>query len=154
MITADHTSMSANPIFQTDVGIYQIPLVLINASVDKTKFNTSRVVQQIDIMPSVLDELGYDLPYFSFGHSWHDTVAVNSGAISFKGQSYQLINDSICLQFDGRQTIATYRYKQDKLCSMNLSNKIKRDFTEEKYLKAFIQQYNAALVNNKMVLTK
>ena len=147
VITADHTSISKNERYQTDAGIYSIPLLIYNPTQLKGKI-IEKTVQQIDIVPSILENLHYDLPYFAFGNTINDN---NLGySISFNGQYYQLITDKFCLQFDGEKTIAVFDMVNDEF-NNNLVNNISINYkAEEKFLKAIIQTYNHALIDNKM----
>jgi phosphoglycerol transferase MdoB-like AlkP superfamily enzyme len=150
VITADHTSVSKNELYQTDLGIYSIPFLIFDPSkiqgeiIDKT-------TQQIDIYPTILKMLHYDLPYFAFGN---DIMSSKEGfAVSFNGQFYQLITDKYCLQFDGEKTIALFDIVNDRLLKENLVNKMAFNYKkDETLLKAIIQTYNHSLIDNKMTV--
>lgn len=150
VITADHTSISKNERYQTDAGIYSIPILFFEPSNQKAEV-TESTVQQIDILPMILRQLHYDMPYFAFGNELGENG--KSYAISFNGQYYQLITDKYCLQFDGEKTIALYNMQVDLLQKHNLigSVKIKNSY-EENLIKAIIQTYNHSLIENKMTL--
>lgn len=148
VITADHTSMSKNPLYQTDVGIYSIPVLFFDPNEVEGK-EEIRTIQQIDIVPSILGKLHYDLPYFAFGNDYEESK--QHYAISFNGQYYQLITDKYCLQFDGEKTLAVYDLKSDIFLKNNIIKSI--DFRlEEQLLKAIIQTYNLTLIENKMTV--
>lgn len=150
VITGDHTSLSGNEYYQTDVGIYSIPLLIYDASEQAGKI-IEKTVQQIDILPSVLKKLHYDLPYFAFGNAIQDTGL--GYAVSFNGQYYQLITANYCIQFNGEKTIAVYDLKKDKLVKQNKINTSELNFKrEENLLKAVIQSYNRCLIENKMTV--
>jgi phosphoglycerol transferase MdoB-like AlkP superfamily enzyme len=150
VITSDHTSMSKSEKYQTDIGIYSIPLIIFEPSENKGKL-IDKTIQQIDIFPSILNKLHYNIPYFAFGQGYADNN--ESAAITFNGQYYQLITAQYCLQFDGEKTIAVYNMKEDKLLKDNLINKAKTNFKkEEELLKAIIQTYNQSLIENKMTV--
>lgn len=58
IITADHTSMHYRPEFDNEQGNYRIPLLLYHPTVKLPAVDTTTIVQQIDILPTVLDFLG------------------------------------------------------------------------------------------------
>lgn len=148
VITADHTSMSKNEKYQTDAGIYSIPLIIFNPS-EEGKNVVNKTIQQIDILPTILQNLHYDLPYFAFGNAFNEHN--ESHAVSFNGQYYQLITDKFCLQFDGEKTIAVYDLSRDKLLKHNLvDDKSIKYKKEEDLIKAIIQTYNQCLIENRM----
>lgn len=150
IITADHTSISKNELYQTDAGIYSIPLIIFDPS-ENTSETIDKTVQQIDILPTILDKLHYDLPYFAFGNAIDRSK--QGYAISFNGQYYQLITDTYCLQFDGEKTIAVFDILNDTLMRENLVNKTSINYKkEEALIKAIIQTYNYSLIENKMTV--
>lgn len=152
VITADHTSISKNERYQTDAGIYSIPLLIYNPSQSNGEI-IERTVQQIDIVPTILSQLNYDLPYFAYGNDINSSKA--GYAISFNGQYYQLITAKYCLQFDGEKTIAVFDMAKDQLMKNNLVQMARINFKkEENLLKAIIQTYNQSLIENKMTWSK
>ncbi|MFN4930067.1 MAG: LTA synthase family protein [Bacteroidota bacterium] len=148
VITADHTSMSKNPLYQTDAGIYSIPFLLFDPS-HESAYQVNNTIQQIDIVPTTLNYLHYDRPYFSFGKPFHP--AEDSYAVSFSGQFYQLISNRFCLQFDGEKTCAVFDMQNDSLLTKNIINQPGFDYSkEEKWLKAMLQTYHQCLIDNRM----
>jgi phosphoglycerol transferase MdoB-like AlkP superfamily enzyme len=149
VITADHTGPPVKSFYVKDVGVFSIPLVFFDPGA-KLQGKNKRVTQQIDIMPGVLDYLGYPGPYFSFGESPLDTSAAG-WAINYNNNNYQLITREHVLQFNGKNTTAFYKWRTDSLMDHNL---VKENLPEreqmEKKLKAFMQVYSEALRNNKM----
>jgi len=108
------------------------------------------IAQQIDIMPSILDYLNYDLPYLSFGKSILDTTN-KSVAISYLNNSYQLINDKFALHFEEDKAIGFYNYISDPLLEHNLLGQYPEEENEMILsLKAIIQQYNNRLIHNQL----
>ncbi len=148
IITADHTSLSSNPRYQTDAGIYSIPLIIFEPG--KEAQTDNRTIQQIDILPTVMDIVEYDQPYFSFGQSMYQQNR-NNFSISYNGQYYQLITDTFCLQFNGEATTAVYNRITDNELKNNIKDIKNLSVTrQENFIKAFIQTYNYCLINNKM----
>src|SRR5690606_8998342 len=62
VITSDHTSLTSNHsgTYSTSLGKYRIPLIIFKPDSDLKGVN-SRVVQQLDIVPSILDFLNINL---------------------------------------------------------------------------------------------
>jgi phosphoglycerol transferase MdoB-like AlkP superfamily enzyme len=112
----------------------------------------STFAQQIDIMPTVLNYLGYNKPYFAFGQDLFKKNTSRFG-VNYIGNSFQLINNEWVLQFDLKKTKALYNLKSDPLLKKNLVGKneiVQKSL--EKQVKAFIQQYNNCLVHNRMTV--
>ncbi|MER2999406.1 LTA synthase family protein [Pontibacter populi] len=153
VITADHAGAPRHyPEYNTDWGAFAVP-VLFYAPGDKAfKGTEQRVVQQLDIMPTVLSYLNYNKPYFSFGKNMLDTTAQDF-AVSYNAGVYQWIEGDLLLQFDGAKTIALYNYQQDIMLKQDLKDSLpeKRQQMENR-VKAFIQQYNNRMIDNKLLV--
>lgn len=151
IITADHCSpMSAIPYYQHNMGAYAIPLIYYAPGDAKLKGYNNRLTQHIDILPSVLDYLGYSDSVFAFGNSVfrHDTRPY---AINYISNSHQLVIDSDLLQTINLQPRGLYQFPLDSICNNNLLQKYMSVAQPRLHdLKAFIQIYNSALINNNM----
>lgn len=143
VITADHTNESHHPEYKNELGIFEVPIIFY-APGDSTftpAYHEDIIAQQIDIMPTVLDYLGYDLPFVSFGKSLLRTNADKSFAVNYNNGIYQLIKDDYMLQFDGKTTIGMYNFKNDRLLQHNQKGNVLQQSEMEHFLKAIIQQY-------------
>ncbi|MFT5618844.1 MAG: phosphoglycerol transferase MdoB-like AlkP superfamily enzyme [Arenicella sp.] len=144
VITADHTNQTNHKKYQTLAGATEIPIIFFEPnSTDSTKLGGLSEVnaQQMDIMPTILDYLNFDKPYFSFGKSLLDSTAKNT-VLNYRGNHYQFFMDSLVLQSDGSKTTGLYKFKTDELLKNNLVGKMpKQEEVLMMNLKAFIQQY-------------
>lgn len=149
VITADHTGISESNYYSNYIGQYQIPIIFFDPE-RKTTGIDSTLAQQIDIMPGVLDYLGYSKPYFSFGSSLFDST-LSRFNVNYINNTYQLINNNYLLEFDGQKPTALYKYKTDSLVKKNIltENPVQAESITNT-LKAYIQTYNSCLINNKM----
>ncbi|WP_025765168.1 LTA synthase family protein [Dyadobacter tibetensis] len=152
VLTADHAATFAHyPRYQTSVGNFSVPVIFF-APADSTMRGIDRqtLVQQIDILPSVLSYLHYDKPYFSFGKNVFSPPALNF-AVNYDGV-YQWFNGTYVLQFDGQKTVGLYNYRQDQLLKKNLrGTNLEVQKPMEAQIKAFIQQYNNRMLDDKLV---
>ena len=149
VITADHTSLSEHPQFQTKLGSLRIPIVFYAPSDSTISGRFQQVVQQADIMPTVLDLLGYDQPFFSLGVNAFDATAEHT-AIAFKHDQHQLYKNEKLICFDGEHTTFAFDLEKD---SLNQNNLIHSDISfsdNEHFIKAYLQNYSKALLENKM----
>ena len=154
VITADHAATFAHyPQYQTSVGNFSIP-ILFYAPGDSTMTgrDDTTLVQQIDVMPSVLSYLHYDKPYFAFGKNIFQKPPINF-AVNYDGV-YQWFNGPYILQFDGQKTVGLYNYQEDKLLKNNLKDKLPAiQGPMELQVKAFAQQYVNRMLEDKLTLT-
>lgn len=154
VITADHAATFAHfPEYQTSAGNFSIPIIFYApGDTTMTGVDSTTLVQQIDIMPSVLGYLHYDKPYFAFGKNIFKNAPLNF-AVNYDGV-YQWFNGPYILQFDGKKTVGLYNYQKDKLLKNNLKDKIPAIQSQmELQLKAFVQQYINRMLDDKLTLT-
>lgn len=153
VLTADHSSYPLHPDFTNDLGTFCIPLVFYCADGSLRGTDTVRVAQQIDIMPTVLDWLGYDKPYISFGKDLFDPSSPDFAVNYMNG--YQLVSQKYFMQFNGTDVTGLYRYKLDRRLKTNLANTgIAEQDSLSHFLKAFIQDYNRRIVSDSMAVHK
>ncbi len=152
VITADHASAEIQlPEYNSASGYFSIPIFFYHPGVNGGGLR-QEIVQQIDIMPSVLGYLHYDRPYIAFGRDvFHDSV--KPFAFNYLNNTYQMFRGDYLLQFDGSKAVALYQFKRDRTLKNNLVNQLS-DTTQsmEISLKAFIQQYNNRMVDNNMTI--
>lgn len=149
VITADHATVSEFPQYQTAWGNLSVPVLFYHPTDSLLPRVEKTVIQQTDIMPSVLSFLNYDGSIVSFGESIFQARRGNFAATYMGG--FQWIQDNFLLQFDGQSASGLYDYVNDPLMENDLRNTLpaKRDSMTMK-MKAFIQQYHNRLVEDKM----
>ncbi|MDH3347228.1 MAG: sulfatase-like hydrolase/transferase [Desulfobulbaceae bacterium] len=152
VIVADHTMYGALPYYRSDLGKYDIPLLFYSPS-DKTLVGASeQITQQLDIMPSILDYLHYDEPFFSLGKSVFDT-RTDHFSISYPSGIYQYIKDGYVLKFDGITSLGLYDLDKDPMGNNNLIKNINTKIVAnelEKSCQAVIQTFQESLIGNRM----
>ncbi|MDR0679743.1 MAG: sulfatase-like hydrolase/transferase [Puniceicoccales bacterium] len=150
ILCADHTSCATERYYQKSLGGYSIPFAIFDPS-GELHGKSNMVAQQVDIMATVLDLIGYDEPYFSFGHSLFDEKAPHF-AVSYRNGIYQIVTDKYVLQFNNNSVVGFY-LRSDFLLEHNLihSAEYEHDMMQlEAFFKAFLQQYSYSLRMNKM----
>ena len=149
VITADHTSEGYYPYYQTDAGQFAVPILFFKPG-EKLLGNSAEIAAQTDIMPSVLDYLNFNKDYVAFGNSVFDTVAPHFSVHYISGL-YGMIKDGYLLEFDGIKTTALFDLRKDKMQKNNLAGKkLPVMKSLEDFLKAYLQQYNNRLIENRL----
>lgn len=152
VITADHTFYATHDSYKNKVGTYSIPLIFYHSG-KINAFRSKRYSQQIDIMPSVMNYLGYDTPFIAFGESVFNELKPGF-AINYINNTYQLIKDGYVLHFNGENSTALYALEKDPLLQENLiETEPELSLHYEKAIQAIIQEYNNRLINNRMTPT-
>jgi phosphoglycerol transferase MdoB-like AlkP superfamily enzyme len=153
IITADHTGAITNEYEAARLGAYSIPMLWYKPDNSLAAQSYNDIVQQIDIMPSVLDYLGFQEAYTAFGNSvFNKDTTTNRYAYSYLSGVYQIIDDNYLLQFDGTQSMAMYAYKTDSLLQRNVLKQYpNKQRVLEKQLKMIIQQHHYRIRNNLLI---
>jgi len=150
VITADHTSEGYYPFYKTNVGQVSIPLLFFLPGSD-LKGHSTLISQQTDIMPTILNFLGYDRNYLSFGTDLLDTISPHFSIFYLSG-IYGLIKDRYYLEFDGNSSTNLNDLENDPLQKVNILSRDKKEKKRlELFIKAFIQQYNNRIIENRLV---
>jgi phosphoglycerol transferase MdoB-like AlkP superfamily enzyme len=144
VITADHVSQQIDPFYCTTLGNYCVPIILYAPSDPSLHgYDEQQVVEQIDIMPTVLSYLHYDKPYIAFGR---DMLGQGDGfAIHWlpESSSYEYVWGNYALHFDGKELNAAYKFRSDSTFSNNVLMTMPKDTLSlmQHHMESFIQQY-------------
>ena len=160
VLCADHATVSYLPEYQNTVGYFSIPILFYypgGAQNPETalKGKTDKLIQQIDIMPTVLNYLHYDKPYFAFGF---DALAKDKQnfVVNNNDGSFNFYEGDYLLQYDGKKTTGLFNLAADRLLKHNLARPEAQEkemqATMEQRLKAFIQQYNNRMIHNQLTI--
>lgn len=154
VFTSDHTNISDHDEYRTDLGLYGAPIFIYDPSGEIPAGRRHCIAQQIDIMPTMLQYLGYNKPYVSFGIDLFNTPDEETWAVQESNGIYQLTKGDYFLQFNGTDVTALYNFKTDWMLTHNLINDpslqpLKSSL--ERQLKAIIQSYMQRMINNKLV---
>lgn len=159
VLTADHTSLNSYPEYTTDLGYYKVPIIFFAPGMPELQgMDHEKIVEQIDIMPSVLGLLGYDRPFVGFGQDIFHTPAEDKIAVNYIPASgiYQLLKGDYLIQFDGTNVLHAYRFRTDTLMQEDVKDSMPQDTLKEmeNTLKSIIQQYMQRMNNNELVYRK
>lgn len=139
ILTADHTQMSDKVEYQHDLGAYAVPLVFFHPQKKFPAVQSRKMVQHLDIGPSVLDYLGI-LPqkrscfgesvfYPSPGKTYH-----------YENEWYYLYHPDYMIQISSDE--------EKRYFSMPGYKPAQARQAPENYLKALIQYHNNGMLDN------
>ena len=151
VLTADHTNQVTLPEYATAKGLFEVPIAFYSPRWNEGKLQTQGAASQTDIMPSVLAYLGYSKPFFAFGEDILMKQKSHPWAICYNHPVYQLLSDSLLVQFDGKQVCAVYDYEKDPLLRKNIAGEVNVE-DEARYLRAYVQQYIYRLTTNQLTI--
>lgn len=142
VITADHTAdLERNGETAGAAYDHWIPLIYYMPGRISPKVET-RTTQQIDILPTVLDLIGYREPFFAFGSSSLRNERIPA-AVSESSGTWLLISDSIQFRTDGHVVRWSETIGNDSSSATPLLPVVQ----------AAIQQYNSHVGNNSLRYT-
>ena len=157
VITADHSSSTIDPCYTTSLGNFTVPIILYAPGDSLLHgYDQERVVEQIDIMPTVLGYLHYDHPYLAFGEDMLNTPSDETFALHWVPESngYEFVKGDYLMAFDGREVTAVYRYRTDSLLKRNVLKTMPQDIRSqmERQMKSIIQQYMQRMTSDQLVI--
>lgn len=151
VLVADHTPYSPHAVYQQSIGNMHVPLVFYDPSGTLKAGRNSKIVGQVDIMPSILDLIGYSDPFFAFGQSVFQPTAGYSS--SYVGSEYLYFgaykNKNYLLKYTDETHYSVFDLS-DSLLKTDLSTDKGLSNHLQESLKAQIQTHNNALRTNKM----
>lgn len=152
VITADHTSSNiqfgGHP---NMLGYYNVPVIFFSPGNEITGIK-DEIIQQTDIMPTVLGYLHYNEPYVAFGR---DALREKQEpfAFNYRENVFQLVMGPYFLEFDGVKSIGLFNLREDVYLQHNLLDEQPEEAKKmESMIKALIQQYNNRMIENRMVV--
>jgi arylsulfatase A-like enzyme len=144
VLCADHCSLSNHPFYTNNIGQFSIPIAFyMPGKIKPSKY--PYVFQQSDIMPSILNYIGYSGSFCAFGKSYKDST--QRFACYYSNSTHYMLTDSVLLTFSNFKLNSVYSYKSDSVLNKNLKGKVNTEYAEKQF-KCFIQSYNNSLINN------
>jgi phosphoglycerol transferase MdoB-like AlkP superfamily enzyme len=150
VVTADHCqSQPQRDVYLSSTGSFEVPVIFYLPD-GSLSGEDNRLIQQIDIMPVILGQLNYGKPYFAYGNDVLHGNGENS-VVNYINGTYQLFYKDFVLIANEKQTLGVYRFKTDRLLKSNLTGQAGAiQDTLEMKMKAFVQQYNNRMLDNKI----
>ncbi|MCL2133595.1 MAG: sulfatase-like hydrolase/transferase [Bacteroidales bacterium] len=150
VITADHSSWCTyNSAYQNSLNSMAVPIIYYHPGIEQAIMD-STITNQIDILPTILGYLNYELPYIAFGK---DRRKEGESFVFNYSNGYQLLYNGYLLLFDGEKAIGFYRWENRGFNGLgeNLCHQLpEQQEKSEQLLKALLQQYNNRMIENKL----
>ena len=156
VITADHVSQQIDPFYCTTLGNYCVPIILYAPGDPLLHgYDEQRIVEQIDIMPTVLSYLHYDKPYIAFGQDMLASPVNDGFAIHWlpESSSYEYVWGDYALQFDGKQVTSVYAFRTDSTFSHDVLGTMPPATLDrmQRHMKSIIQQYMQRMTTDRLL---
>ena len=154
VITADHTSQTYYPEYSKQVNRFAVPILFYSAnSAYSLKGVRTDLASQMDIYPTVVDLIGYNKPFRSWGRSLVSNLPNEQPrVINSTGNIYQFMQGNYIYLFDGKNFTGIFAVA-DKGLEKNLMTAQPNAEMQKgiQDCKALIQDYADRIVNGKLV---
>jgi phosphoglycerol transferase MdoB-like AlkP superfamily enzyme len=149
VFVADHANQIFYDEYRKPINRFAVPIILYKPNSNYVGVDTD-FAQQIDIYPTIMDMIGYDKPFRSWGRSLLDKKASAPFVINSTGTVYQFSKGNYICTFDGKKALGFYD-KEDKGLGNNLIKNRNAEMNAiELNCKAFIQDYMERVVGKKL----
>ena len=160
VFTADHTGPGSREEYANEYGRFRIPIFFYTPGGQlPIKCDSTRLMQQMDISPTLLSMIGYDKPYFSFGKNVFEqdsTKFVNYVFNDLNGQSMYYL-DTLMIEYKNDELTGIFDYQKDCQLQNNLIDR-RADFPQlpfmESQIKAIMQEYVEGMKQNTLTAQK
>ncbi len=151
VLMADHSVSPYLEEYKNSVRGFQIPILFFDPQ-GKLKGRDKTIVQQADLPATLLDLFGIEADMVSFGHNMFNPEEEHY-AINMVNYAFQLVKGDYALQYDGKEVLSFYNYREDPKLEKNL---VHEDIAEKgsmtKLLQSILQQYSYRIRNDKLSL--
>jgi phosphoglycerol transferase MdoB-like AlkP superfamily enzyme len=149
VLVADHGNTIFYDEYRKEFNRNTVPVLFYSANEKYVGINDD-FAQQIDIYPTLLDMIGYQKPFRSWGRSLIGDKEIKPFVIKHSANVYQFMSGNYICTFDGKK-VTGYYDKNDKAMEHNLLSRRTAEMDQlEIRCKAFIQDYMQRIIDRKL----
>ena len=149
VLVADHCNQIFYDEYHKPINRYAVPIIIYKPGSNLVGVDTD-LAQQIDIYPTIVDMIGYDKPFRSWGRSLLDKKSSPPFVLNSTGSIYQFSRGNYICTFDGKIALGFYD-KDDKALKHNLIKNRNAEMDDiELNCKAFIQDYMNRVIDKNL----
>jgi phosphoglycerol transferase MdoB-like AlkP superfamily enzyme len=153
VLVADHGNTIAYDEYRKEFMKNTVPIVFFSPDQKYVGVNNDWA-QQIDIYPTLMDMIGYQKPFRSWGRSLLNEKQVAPFVIKYGSNMYQFMSGNYICTFDGKKATGFYD-KNDKAMERNLISKRNSEMDAiELRCKAFVQDYMERVIDKRLTTVK
>ncbi len=143
VITADHSSSkTTHDIYKSECGVDRVPILIFDPSGEMPRGTMPGMMQQLDILPTLLSWMGYDHDFIAFGNDVLTTPPEDRWSFNYIHVPQLYMGRYFMQATPQCEITGMYDYVDDILMTQNLQGKYPE--TEQKMqrlMKAFMQSY-------------
>ncbi|OYU84453.1 MAG: sulfatase [Flavobacterium sp. BFFFF2] len=149
VMVADHSNTIAYDEYRKEFNLNTVPILFFSPN-HKWVGSSAQLAQQIDIYPTILDMIGYQKPFRSWGRSLVHETDVQPFVIKYSSNQYVFMYDNYICCFDGQQVTGLY-HASDRAMKNNCIKQAGSELPKiEKLLKAYLQDYMHRVIDKKL----
>jgi phosphoglycerol transferase MdoB-like AlkP superfamily enzyme len=152
IITADHCNLVNyyEEYYHKIMNRLAVPILFYSPK-HKLKGESNELAQHIDIFPTVMDIIGYNKPFRSWGRSLMDKKqGIQPFVINYNTGMYNFARGNYVCAFDGKVAVGFYS-KEDKEQLHNLIGKRNKEMNDmERACKGFLQDYFNRIIDKNL----
>lgn len=149
VLVADHDNLIYYSEYGKEQNFHSVPILFFTPN-EKYVGSNNDWAQQIDIYPTLLDMMGYDKPFRSWGRSLISKDNVSPFVMRYSSDNYQMMSGNYICTFDGERAVGFYN-KEDKELKINLIGQRNSEMNVlEMRCKAFLQDYMQRIIDRKL----
>jgi phosphoglycerol transferase MdoB-like AlkP superfamily enzyme len=150
VITADHCNQVYYPYYNQIVNRAAVPILFYKPDNSLTGVNKD-FAQQIDIYPTILDLIGYQKPFRSWGRSLLGDKVMPPYVFNFNGNQFQMMQGNYICTFDGKAVTGIYLATDLSLANNLISTLNTPEINQLKTTtKAFYQDYMERIIDKRL----
>jgi phosphoglycerol transferase MdoB-like AlkP superfamily enzyme len=150
VFVADHSNLIYYQEYAKELNFNAIPILFYLPN-KKYVGEKADLAQQIDIYPTLLDMIGYEKPFRSWGRSLVDkNKKIEPFVIRYSANVYQYMKNGFVLTFDGIKTVGLFKSSDWELKDNVLTKYSIIAKQMELECKAYLQDYMQKIVDRKL----
>ena len=149
VLTADHCNEAFYSEYKKPINRYAVPIMFYDPN-GTLVGESDELAQQMDIFPTLVDLLGYDQPIQTWGRSLQSKMDETPFSVHFFGTVYHFSIGKYTFVFDGQKTIGVYAIEDVGLSDNIMENKTPDMEQNERFMKAFFQDYMNRVINKRL----
>ena len=149
VITSDHTNQVYYDDYNKIINRRAVPILFYKPD-GSLKGVNEELAQQIDIYPTLLDLIGYEKPFRSWGRSLVEKDGVMPFAINHNASQYHMLRGNYIVAFDGTKVLGFYDINDKSLENNLIDHKTSEMEETARACKAFLQDYFERIVDKKL----
>lgn len=148
VITADHTNQKLYDFYQQGMQLSAVPILFYTPN-KALMGKRTELAQQIDIYPTLIDYIGYEKPFRSWGRSLI-TPTEKPFFIGYLNNQYVFAQGDYICTFDGQKATGFYTKNDTHLKHNLIDQKNKQMLEIENACKAMVQDYFYRIIEKKL----